>query len=707
MIEISKICISNPKKTNSFVKCYHFFPSTLKKRIFGELLFLIEVKIPKNLIEKGINFSEEISEIIINGMRTNYYAKETLEDGEDVEQIFENSLQKLNRLIYQEIIGSRLFDLMIKNLNAVIVLIKDDRIYFSPTGSVKVFILKKNKIIDLVSEKTQSISSRIFSQIISGSLEKKDSLFFSTINFLDYFIFEKLSEIVSKNSVEESVKKLEDILGNLKDRVSLGSFIIRKEEIKKEEKEEMKKEKVLENKILEARKKPIKIKITPEEEKIEEIIVKEKISAPEPTKEIQIKKEGPVIKIEEESVIEEEMVIKEKPAIKEELSIKEEPVIEKKPTKKIKIPKISLKLNLPKIKILPLFFIITAIFLMVFFIKFEKTKEGEILKFFVSLQEIQEKSAFLKVSSKYEGKERAWKLVQEIEEKIDLLKPKNNLERKIVENFRSNFQNTIDEIYRVKRINQPITIINYVNEKIDPQNIIKLENQIYTLDKKTGEIYRLDFKNGKNEKLAKSTLLGRLENFDFKNLLIYDNQKIFIFNLENKKISPLKLVSSEKNFFIDDLKIYDKKLYIFNSKTNQILKYLPEESGFDKENLWLKEKVDLKNINSFAIDGSIYLLKNSGELLKFFLGRKQPFSLENVYPVLTKPTKVYTNEEMKNIYILEPISKRILVFEKNGKLMKQIASDKFTDLKDFIVDEKTNKLYLLNDTRIFIVDLNK
>lgn len=660
MVNISKICISNPRKTNSFVKCHHFFPSVLKRKIFGELLFLIEIEIPKNLTSESINFCEEISEIIINGMKTNYYAKEILE-GEEIEEIFESSLQKLNRLIYQESISSRFFDLLIKNLNAVIVLVKEEKIYFSPTGSIKAFILKKNKIIDLVSEKISPSPSKVFSQIISGNLEKKDSLFFSTNNFLDYFLFEEFNKIVLENSVNEITRKLENILENLKDKISLGAFIIR---------EEIEEEKKLEKEVEKVEKIPVKIKVFPEKEKVEKIVVKEKIS-----------------------------VVPERKEIKKEKSVK-----------KIKLPKIYFgeikkllsKLSLLKIKILPIVILIALIFPITLFIRSEKIKERGILEFFTSLEEIQEKNALLKVSSKYESREKISKLAQEISEKINALKPKNNLEKAILERFKNSFQSTLDEVYKIKKVVKPNIIADY--RKIEAENIIKLGNYLFTLDKKTGTIYQLNLKEKKIEKIASLNLTGKLEELNLDNLLIYNDQKISLFNLKNKKLSPLKLETSEKNFFINELKVYDGKIYILNSKINQILKYLPIKTGFGKESLWLKEKIDLKDINSFAIDGSIYLLKNN-EVLKFYLGKKVGFALEKIHPQFEKLEKISTNSNFKNIYLLEPKNKRILIFNKNGGLVKQIISEDFIDLKDFVVNENETKIWLLEGTKIIELEI--
>ncbi len=65
----------------------------------------------------------------------------------------------------------------------------------------------------------------------------------------------------------------------------------------------------------------------------------------------------------------------------------------------------------------------------------------------------------------------------------------------------------------------------------------------------------------------------------------------------------------------------------------------------------------------------------------------------------------YLGNGAKNLYILEPKNKRLVIFDKNGKLIKQFYSKKFTDLKDFVVNEKENKIWVLNKTQIIEIDI--
>lgn len=668
MIEISKICLSSPEKTKTIVYSQHFIPPVLHKKLLGELIFLIQIKIPSNL-EKNISVSKEISEIIINGLKTNYYIPENLKDPEDIETILENSLQKVNRLLSQEIIGSKIFEKFIKNLSALVGVIKEEKIYFSPVGTIQAFVLRKNKIVPLISTEETGYQTpfKIFKQIISGSLEKEDVLIFSTENFLDYFNFEKLKNSVLKQPVSLAVKNLEKILENVKEEISLGAFLIKKEETKilKTIPEEKKEEK------------PTKIIVQPvEEEKVKEIAIKEEI--------------------------------------KEEIKKIEKP---EKPPIKIKIPKISfsflknflsfLSLTLKKLFLVkPFIYLIIAVlavFLVFGFIQ-TKIKEGLTMKFFLSFQEIQEKNTLLKASLLYNDKKRALALAEEIKNKITSLQPNNKLEKEILENLKNSYKENIKNLYKIEIIKEPKIIADFSENKIT--DLIKYENGFLGIGQKNGEIYEFNQSKNKVSLFAKTDLAIKkiVPYLKDKFILVSDNQ-IQLLNLNDKKISSLKLETKQKNLFIDDLKIYDEKIYILDIKNNQIFKYLKITDGFGQESSWLKEKIDLKDINSFAIDGSIYLLKENGEISKFYLGKKSKFNQEKVYPEIKKAVKILTELDFKNIYLLDLLDKRIIIFDKNGKLIKQITSDKFIHPESFWIDKTETKIWLLDNNKILEINL--
>ena len=111
----------------------------------------------------------------------------------------------------------------------------------------------------------------------------------------------------------------------------------------------------------------------------------------------------------------------------------------------------------------------------------------------------------------------------------------------------------------------------------------------------------------------------------------------------------------------------------------------------------------MENAESVAIDGSIYVGTSDGKILKFGNGRQVDFTAE-VLPQFSSSIKIWTSADSSFLYVLEPSTKRLAVLDKEGKIKTQYTSDKFSDLKDFSVVEKENKIYLLSGDFVYTID---
>lgn len=175
--------------------------------------------------------------------------------------------------------------------------------------------------------------------------------------------------------------------------------------------------------------------------------------------------------------------------------------------------------------------------------------------------------------------------------------------------------------------------------------------------------------------------------------------------LNEKNTKPLDC--SQITERIKDLKIFNTRLYTLDAGQNQIWRHSSTITGFTQSKAWLKEEADLKNALSLALDGSIYVIKSNGELLKLHAGRNTDFKTKVPKPIghegefKIDDAKIQTSFEMKFIYVLDRTNNRIVVFDKNGKLVAQYVSSVFTNLKDFAVQENEHKIYALNDTQVY------
>jgi len=196
-----------------------------------------------------------------------------------------------------------------------------------------------------------------------------------------------------------------------------------------------------------------------------------------------------------------------------------------------------------------------------------------------------------------------------------------------------------------------------------------------------------------------------------KNIIYYwDDNAIAQLNVKTKSNSRTAIVGFDPAAGPADYKLYqDKFLYLLAKNNNQIYKYSRTATGFGNKNDWLKEPLDLNATNDFfVIDGDIYILNASGEVLKMYAGtkKKDQFQSAIISPVITSANKLIVGANY--IYIFEASSKRLAVLaKKDGHLVNQYEIDSLVNPQDFAVNEAGRAAYFLDNEMVFKVDLNQ
>ncbi len=123
---------------------------------------------------------------------------------------------------------------------------------------------------------------------------------------------------------------------------------------------------------------------------------------------------------------------------------------------------------------------------------------------------------------------------------------------------------------------------------------------------------------------------------------------------------------------------------------------------------------DLTGAIDIAIDGNVYALKEGGGIVKLFRGESQPFQIRQAPEnLLTNATKLYKVTD-GNFYILDPVEGRVIVLSDGGATgeatyLRQyvLEIDQLGELRDVYVDPDQSHLYVMDEKRIFIIDLNQ
>jgi hypothetical protein len=147
---------------------------------------------------------------------------------------------------------------------------------------------------------------------------------------------------------------------------------------------------------------------------------------------------------------------------------------------------------------------------------------------------------------------------------------------------------------------------------------------------------------------------------------------------------------------------YAGNFYILEKSKSNIWRYTGAGLRFFSKANWLASsvKADLSSVSSWVIDGSIWVLTESGAIFKFNLGNQQTFKVSGVFPELIKPVAIYTNEELEHFYILDVDNSRVVVVTKEGEYKAQYVNEKVREAKNLVVSEKEKKMILLTGEKL-------
>lgn len=160
-----------------------------------------------------------------------------------------------------------------------------------------------------------------------------------------------------------------------------------------------------------------------------------------------------------------------------------------------------------------------------------------------------------------------------------------------------------------------------------------------------------------------------------------------------------------------DMKAYLRYLYVLSTENKQIYKYERLSNRYSAPVAY-NVNGDLSGALDMAIDGNVFVLKEGGAVLKLFRGEAQPFVIRRLPgKALEHATKVYKVPD-GNLYFLDPTEKKVVVVTDGGATgesiyLKQfiLEGEQLRDLKDLYVDPDETQLYILDEKRMYTIDL--
>lgn len=250
-----------------------------------------------------------------------------------------------------------------------------------------------------------------------------------------------------------------------------------------------------------------------------------------------------------------------------------------------------------------------------------------------------------------------------------------------------------------------IADLHTLNNSTSVSGLFVQNGTLFTLDKTQNQAVLFPLTNGS------STRINAPENAT---LLLQGpgpTQPFFLTNsgLYTSRGGTLASVSTTTAAHVANLRaftVYGKRLYGIDPTNGMIWRYSASASALSGESAYLSAPADeAKQGAALAIDSSVYLLSDDGRITKFTSGKRDAWRAATIDPPLQNGASLWTDAVTKNLIVADTKGKRVVVFDKTGKLVEQITSPQFQGPTAVWGDSATSALYILDGTRLYKTNL--
>lgn len=734
--KIAELSIKSKKSAIRNSDVFVAQPSREKESLAGKLFILIEIESKSRRVEKVIQF-------LINEINTIYYNNEKILFREKIEtikieHIFETSLTKVNKNFASFLVREKI-NIKLEKINITAGIIYNNDTHFANTGKNKILLIHKVKdnTVQKSKEKGENTiykisdiskqagnepatnNNKLFSNVISGKIPQKGSFIISNEALLEYLSNKQLIDIASTLPPAGALEQIKQILAKTNFLVSFGAVLIKNTTQAKKEKKE--------NSLSHSTQESI-TNLNRTEDTTESLL--------SPSGIINLQKWFKTSKKSKKSLkkaslpdlgLKDKILSKRRISLIQKISItlskyfkyliKFVPALlgllisNKSKNTSSSITKLK-NLDLKKKILLGIFLIFTLLFVFNISTKKIEEKKQEQQENYIELKDqIEKKQNKAEADLLYSNEEGARDLFNEIKELINKFPQDTDKQKKELENYKKILELNLEKIQKVTRLDNLNEIVNIknLNQNANPENIIFVKNNgnIYSSDSVHKAIYSID-PDTKSVTLA-TNIEGQFDNLSSpainsnNDLYFFDNHNILEYNIDGEaKLLEIKL--SGKYTGKNSIDVYNNRLYILNSEEGTIHRHNRLAQGFGTAYSWANKQIDLSQSVDFSIDGYIYVLKSNGEVMRLLRGELTDWKIEKIDPPLTKPDKIIASLNQNFIYIMEKISKRIVVFDKDGQFKAQYTSNKLGDLKDFSLDEENKLIYVLAGSSVYQIE---
>ncbi len=234
----------------------------------------------------------------------------------------------------------------------------------------------------------------------------------------------------------------------------------------------------------------------------------------------------------------------------------------------------------------------------------------------------------------------------------------------------------------------------------------KVENEYYGVSKAgkifkhsaDGKISQVQITGSITGNVISTTLLARIRTIE----ILTDTPTVFEIDLDTN-IAQEKAASDgwETSVAIDS---YGTNLYLLSKNPAQIFKHLRTASGYGKGAAQISNSEALQEPLDLTIDSDVYILNDSGEILKFTSGIRQEFQIKDMPFNLKDYGSIVTAADYDNLFVFSKKLKSLVVLDKDGSYRGRFTGDELGEAESILIDG--TDLYLTSAKKVYSFQIN-
>ncbi|MDP2930173.1 MAG: hypothetical protein Q8N56_00995 [bacterium] len=270
-------------------------------------------------------------------------------------------------------------------------------------------------------------------------------------------------------------------------------------------------------------------------------------------------------------------------------------------------------------------------------------------------------------------------------------------------------ENDLLSLNKFYEISNPDLVSNFEEKNFIPQRLMISDGDLYLFSPYEKQIIRLPAPDYSDQEEIKAEF-GLNFGMPFNNSIVFFSrpEKVSVFESGEFKRS-ISLGLSNQNMVIADASFFRENIYLLEKNTGKIFKwFLPAGEVTEQQtpDSWILagERKAIGAI-SMAVAGKVYILTPDNSIWIYNAGQWERTLNISIFPFPKQFAKIIISPQGTMMAILEPVQERVIIADKSGNLMGQFKSKDFLGLKDAVFSADGKSLYLLSGLKVFRLSL--